>query len=267
MDTYAMHYKQFLPAVITGKPVELYGSLGRSTSTSLGVAICVREMTKHEHIHFDLKGAKVAIQGFGNVGSNAGVILEGMGAKIVAISDVDGAFYNLDGISMKTTLDYIKKSPTKSLKGFENAYKAGKYDDPMKLMEEDVDILIPAALEAQISEENANRIKAKIIAEGANGPTTPEADEILYNKGVHIIPDILANAGGVTVSYLEWVQNRMGYYLTEERVNEELERIMVTAFNDVMATAKENKVKMRTAAFIVGIKRVVKAAELRGLYA
>ncbi len=267
MDTYSMHYKQFLPAVVTGKPLELYGSQGRNTSTSLGVAICVREMAEHEHIRLDLKGAKVAIQGFGNVGANAGAILEGMGAKIVAVSDVDGAFYNESGISMKTAMAHIQNSPTKSLKGLETACKVGKYSDPMNVLEADVDILIPAALEGQITEENAGRIKARIIAEGANGPTTPEADEILYKKQVHIIPDILANAGGVTVSYLEWVQNRMGYYWTEERVHEELERIMVTAFKDVMNTAKEYKVKMRTAAFIVGIQRVVKAAEMRGLYA
>jgi glutamate dehydrogenase/leucine dehydrogenase len=267
MDTYSMHYKQFLPAVITGKPLELYGSQGRNTSTSLGLAICVREMTKHEHIGFDLKGARVAIQGFGNVGANAGVILENMGAKIVAISDVDGAFFNKNGIDMKTAVDYIQKNKNKCLKGFERAVKVEPYDDPMQLLEEDVEILVPAALEAQITEENAERIKAKIIAEGANGPTTPEADDVLYKKNVHIIPDILANAGGVTVSYLEWVQNRMGYYWEEQRVHEELERIMVTAFNDVMSTAKEYKVKMRTAAFIVGINRVVKASELRGLYA
>ncbi len=267
MDTYAMHYKQFLPAVITGKPLEMYGSQGRNTSTSLGVAFCVREMTKHEHIHFDLKGARVAIQGFGNVGSNAGVILDGMGAKIVAISDIDGAYGHPDGICIQTAMEYAQKSPTKTLKGFEKACKVEKIDDPIRLLETDCEILIPAALEGQITEENAGRIKAKIVAEGANGPTTPEADDILYQKGVHIIPDILANAGGVTVSYLEWVQNRMGYYWTEQRVHEELERIMVTAFNDVMETAKQYKVKMRTAAFIVGINRVVKAAEIRGLYA
>ncbi len=267
MDTYSMHYKKFLPAVITGKPLELYGSEGRNTSTSLGLALCVREMTQHEHIGFDLKGARVAIQGFGNVGMNAGVILEGMGAKIVAISDVDGAFFNKNGIDMKTAVEHIQKNKNRCLKGFEKSVKVEAYDDPMQILEEDVDILVPAALEAQITEENAERIKAKIIAEGANGPTTPEADEILYAKGVHIIPDILANAGGVTVSYLEWVQNRMGYYWEEKKVHEELERIMVTAFKDVMSTAKEFKVKMRTAAFIVGIKRVVKASELRGLYA
>jgi glutamate dehydrogenase/leucine dehydrogenase len=267
MDTYSMHFKQFLPGVITGKPLELWGSQGRSTATSLGIAICVREMARHEHVNLDLKGARVAIQGFGNVGSHAGRILEEMGAKIIAISDVDGGFFGKKGISMKQAFDHVKNTKTHTLKGFEKSADVIRYDDPLKILEEDVDILIPAALEAQITAENAPRIKAKILAEGANGPTTPEADEILYDKGVHIIPDILANAGGVTVSYLEWVQNRMGYYWAEQLVANDLERIMVKAFNDVMAAARLYKVKMRTAAFIVGIQRVVKAAEMRGLYA
>ncbi len=265
MDTYSMHHKRFLPAVITGKPLEMCGSEGRKKATSRGLAICVREMAKH--IGIDLSEATVAIQGFGNVGSFAGEILEEMGARIVAISDIDGGFYSKEGIPMKEAIEYTHKTLTKTLKGFEKMGKVKKYDNPMKLLEEDVDILIPAALEEQITEENADRIKAKALAEGANGPTTPEADAILYKKGVHIIPDILCNAGGVTVSYLEWVQNRMGYYWTEERVNEDLERVMVNAFNAVMATAKEYKVKMRTAAFIVGIQRVTQAAESRGLYA
>ena len=265
MDTFSMHRKQYVPGVITGKPLEIGGSEGRTKATSLGLVFCVREMAKHMGI--DLKKAKVAIQGFGNVGSFAGQILERMGAKIVAISDVDGGFCNSNGISMNFAMDYTLNSESKTLKDFEKTGKATKYSDAMQVLEENVDILIPAALENQITQKNADRIKAKMIAEGANGPTTPEADAILYKKGVHIIPDILANAGGVTVSYLEWVQNRMGYYWSEERVNEDLEKIMVKAFNEVMAVAKEYKVKLRTAAFIVGINRVTKAAELRGLYA
>ena len=267
MDTYSMHYKQHLPSVITGKPLELGGSEGRKKSTSMGLAICVRELTLHEHIGKPLSESTVAIQGFGNVGSYAGEILESMGATIVAICDIAGAFYNKDGISMKKAIQYIEDSESKTLKDFEKTGMATPYDDPAKLLEEDVDILIPAALEAQITEENAGRIKAKVIAEGANGPTTPEADTILYEKGVHIIPDILANAGGVTVSYLEWVQNRMGFFWTEEKVNEDLNTIMVKAFREVMDTAKQYKIKMRTAAFIVGINKVRKVAEMRGLYA
>ncbi|MBN2201669.1 Glu/Leu/Phe/Val dehydrogenase [bacterium] len=267
MDTYSMHYKQFVPDVITGKPLELYGSQGRSCSTSLGVAICVREMVQHEHVRMELKGARIAIQGFGNVGSHAARILESMGAKIVAISDVDGAYENQDGIPVDKALECMRSGSCKTLKNLEKHCKVRRLDDPMKLLEADCDILIPAALEGQITEENAGRIRARIIAEGANGPTAPEADLILRAKGVHIIPDVLANAGGVTVSYLEWVQNRTGYYWTEEQVNKDLERIMVHAFNDVMTTAKQYKVALRTAAFIVGITRVVKAAEMRGLYA
>jgi glutamate dehydrogenase/leucine dehydrogenase len=190
-----------------------------------------------------------------------------MGAKIIAISDIGGGFHNTNGISMNMAIEYVENSESKSLKDFDKTGAVKKYTDPMQVLEENVDILIPAALENQITQKNADRIKAKMIAEGANGPTTPEADTILYKKDVHIIPDILANAGGVTVSYLEWVQNRMGYYWSEERVNEDLEKIMVKAFNEVMAVAKEYKVKLRTAAFIVGINHVTKAAELRGLYA
>jgi glutamate dehydrogenase/leucine dehydrogenase len=267
MDTYSMHYKQFIPDVITGKPLELYGSQGRNKSTSLGLAFCVREMVKLEHVKMPLKGARIAIQGFGNVGSNAGEILEDMGAKIIAICDVSGGYHRPEGISMKQAIEFVRKSPSKTLAGAEKTLNLKRYDNPNLLLEEDVDILVPAALEAQITEENAGRVKARIVAEGANGPTTPEADAILRRKGVHVIPDVLANAGGVTVSYLEWVQNRTGYYWTEKRVNEELEQIMVSAFTDVMSTAMEYKVAMRTAAFIVGIKRVVKAAEMRGLYA
>ena len=265
MDTFSMHEKKYMPGVITGKPLEIGGSEGRTKATSLGLVFCVREMAKH--MGLDLKSARVAIQGFGNVGSYAGQILECMGSKIVAISDIGGGFYNPNGISMNMAIDYVEKSDSKSLSDFDKTGAVKTYKDPMKVLEEDVDILIPAALENQITQQNADRIKAKMIAEGANGPTTPEADAILYKKGVHIIPDILANAGGVTVSYLEWVQNRMGYYWSEERVNEDLEKIMVQAFKEVMAAAREYKVKMRTAAFITGIKRVTKAAELRGLYA
>ena len=265
MDTYSMHCKHHIPAVITGKPLELEGSEGRTKATSLGLVFCVREMANH--MGLDIGTSKVAIQGFGNVGSYAGQILECMGAKIVSISDIGGGFYNPNGISMSMAMRYVAESKTRTLKDFDKTGAVKKYADPMKVLEEDVDILIPAALEAQITHENADRIQAKMIAEGANGPTIPEADKILYKKGVQIIPDILANAGGVTVSYLEWVQNRMGYYWTEERVNEDLEKIMVRAFNEVINTAREYKVQMRTAAFILGIKRVTKTAEIRGLYA
>jgi glutamate dehydrogenase/leucine dehydrogenase len=208
----------------------------------------------------------VAIQGFGNAGSNSALLLHPKGAKILAISDVTGAYRNDDGIDIPAALDWVKKHGGK-LTGFETSGRATRMDDPMELLELDVDVLVPAALENQITGENADRVKAKIIAECANGPLTPEADQILDEKGVFIIPDILCNAGGVTVSYFEWVQNRAAYYWQEERVLEELDRIMRRAFQDVLEEAVQYEVPMRVAAFIVAIKRVTSTAELRGLYA
>lgn len=187
----------------------------------------------------------------------------------MAISDVDGAFVSLldKGIDVQAALKYVKKNG--SLKNFDRANKGKvkRLDRPLRLLEQKVDILVPAALENQITERNAGRVKAKIVAEAANGPVTPEADDILKEKGTFVIPDILCNAGGVTVSYLEWVQNRMGYYWTAERVHEDLQQFMDRAFEAVLLTSKNFKVPMRTAAFIVAIERVTRAAELRGLYA
>jgi glutamate dehydrogenase/leucine dehydrogenase len=264
-DTYSMRKKAFLPAVITGKPLELGGSEGRKEATAQGMVYVVREATRK--LGIDLKNAKVAIQGFGNAGSHAAKLLKEDGATIVAISDISGAYYNPEGVDVDAAWRTCENNSSWVLEGFEKNAKVEKMDDPMKLLELDVDILIPAALENQITEVNAPNVQAKIIAECANGPVTPEADEILEKKDVFIIPDILCNAGGVTVSYLEWVQNRMGYYWTKERVNEDLERIMVRAFNEVYEIAQEYNVNMRIAAFILSIKRVTRAAELRGLYA
>ncbi len=264
-DTYSMHKKQYLPAVITGKPLELGGSEGRSEATAQGMVFTVRDAC--EHLNINLKKATVAIQGFGNAGSFAAKLLHDDGAKIVAISDVTGAYYNPAGIDVNAALNTCKNNKTWLLKGLEKNTKCEKLNDPMKLLELEVDILIPAALENQITEENAPNIKAKIIAECANGPVTPDADDILEKKKIFIIPDVLCNAGGVTVSYLEWVQNRMGYYWSKDRVNEDLEKIMTKAFDQVYDTAKKNKVNMRIAAFMLSIDRVTKAAELRGLYA
>jgi glutamate dehydrogenase/leucine dehydrogenase len=264
MDTYSMHFGgDFLPAVVTGKPLELGGSEGRSSATAQGMVFCVIKAA--EHLKMNLKKTTVAIQGFGNAGSHAALLLHKEGCTIQAISDVDGAFYLKQGIDPKEALAYVEKH--RSLKDFHKHSKAEKIDDPMKLLELSVDILIPAALENQITSKNAPKIKAKIIAECANGPLTPEADDILEKKKTFIIPDILCNAGGVAVSYLEWVQNRMGYYWTKERVHEDLQRMMEKAFADVLETSLYHNVPMRTAAFIVAIKRVAKAAELRGLYA
>jgi len=264
-DTYSMHKRQFLPAVITGKPLELGGSEGRSEATAQGMVFCVEEAT--DYLKINLPGATVAIQGFGNAGSFAGKILSEKGAKIIAISDVSGAYYNPGGIDIKAAFDTCAANKKWILEGLEKNTRCEMMDDPMKLLEMEVDILIPAALENQITEENASNIKAKIIAECANGPVTPEADEILEKKNIFTIPDILCNAGGVTVSYLEWVQNRMGYYWRKERIQEDLEYIMKRAFHQVLEKAVTYQVNMRIAAFLLAIERVTKAAELRGLYA
>jgi glutamate dehydrogenase (NAD(P)+) len=264
MDTYSMHYGgNYLPAVVTGKPLEIGGSRGRASATAQGMVYCVRRAARH--LKLGLEGAQVAIQGFGNAGSFAAKLLAEQGCRIVAISDVSGAYTKKDGIDPNVAIAHVEKH--KTLQGFEKQRGVEKLADPMKLLELPVDILIPAALENQITKKNAARIKAKLVAECANGPCTPEADDILEKKKVFIVPDILCNAGGVGVSYLEWVQNRMGYYWTEARVQEDLELMMNRAFDSVLDRSLRHDVPMRTAAFIVSIERVVKASELRGLYA
>ena len=263
-DTYSMHHREYIPGVITGKPIELGGSAGRNEATAQGMFYCVREAVKY--MDFKLNNCTVAIQGFGNAGSFAAKLLYEAGAKIVAISDVTGAYYNPKGININVALNTCANNKRWSLEGLEKNFKVEKLENPMDLLELDVDILIPAALENQITEDNADRVKAKLIAECANGPITVEADAILDEKNIVRIPDILCNAGGVTVSYLEWVQNRMGYYWEKDRVNQDLERIMVKAFNEVWETGERYKVNLRIAAFINAIQRVTRASELRGLY-
>ncbi|MFO0565384.1 MAG: Glu/Leu/Phe/Val dehydrogenase [Polyangiaceae bacterium] len=264
MDTYSMHHGgDYLPAVVTGKPLEIGGSVGRNSATAQGMVFCVRRAAAH--LGMSPSGATVAIQGFGNAGSYAAKLLREQGCRIVAISDVDGAFTASEGIDPDVAIAHVDKH--KTLKGFDKTKGVSRISDPMKLLELPVDILIPAALENQITGKNAGRIKAKMVAECANGPCTPEADDILEKKRVFVIPDILCNAGGVGVSYLEWVQNRMGYYWRYQRVLEDLEMMMNTAFDTVLKTSLEHDVPMRTAAFIVSIGRVAKASELRGLYA
>lgn len=264
MDTYSMHHGgDYLPAVVTGKPLELGGSEGRGSATAQGMVFCVLQAAAH--LKMKVKGATVAIQGFGNAGSFAAKLLQAEGCLVQAISDIDGAFFAKGGIDSDTAIKYVEKHGT--LKDFDKAAKVEIIADPMKLLELDVDILIPAALENQITGKNAGRVKAKIVAECANGPCTPEADDIFEKSHKFVIPDILCNAGGVGVSYLEWVQNRMGYYWTNERVQEDLKRMMETSFQAVLETSLKHKVPMRTAAFIVAIQRVVRASELRGLYA
>src|SRR5262249_12132409 len=223
-----------------------------------GVLLCVREACKH--LGMKLSGASVAVQGFGNVGSVSADLLSKEGAKIVAVSDVSGGVHNPSGLDVKDLLRWA--ADHRGVAGF-----AGGKPLTTPIVEYPCDILIPAALENQITRENAGRIQARIVAEGANGPTTPDADKILEDKGVFVIPDILCNSGGVTVSYFEWVQNRMGFYWPEAEVNGRLEHTMVAAFRDVLAKAMEHGVNMRVAAFMVAIERVVKVIMLRGGYA
>jgi glutamate dehydrogenase/leucine dehydrogenase len=259
MDTYSILKGHLEPGVITGKPVEIGGSLGRNDSTSRGVAIVVAEAARK--LNINIKGATVAIQGFGNVGSNAAIIMaKEYGMKVVAVSDSKGGIYNKNGLNVEKVLAEKEKSGTVT------TYKDAEKITNDELLTLDVDVLVPAALEQVITKDNAEKIKAKIIGEGANGPTTPEADEILYQKGTMVIPDILANSGGVTVSYFEWVQNLERLQWPLEQVNKMLEQKMVKAFNDVYEASKKYKTDMRTAALTVAVSRVSQAIKLRGIW-
>jgi glutamate dehydrogenase (NAD(P)+) len=259
MDTYSMHVGHTSTAVVTGKPIEMGGSLGRREATGRGVMIITRESARH--LGFDLKGARIAVQGFGNVGSVAADLLEDMGAKIVAVTDWKGGVYNPQGLDVKALLAHTQEHRT--VEGYPAADPLTQTD----LFKLDVDILIPAALEEQITAANMRDIRAKLIVEGANGPTTPEAHKYLHEKGVFIVPDILANAGGVTVSYFEWVQDRHGYFWPEHEVNDRLEAKMCQAFTVVLETARRYNIDMRTAAYIVAINRVATVTKMRGMYA
>jgi glutamate dehydrogenase (NAD(P)+) len=259
MDTYSMHVGHTVNAVTTGKPVEMGGSLGRREATGRGVMFTALEAL--EHLKMEVKGATVAVQGFGNVGSVAAQLMAREGCKIVAISDRTGGYYNAKGIDVDDAIAHVRK--VRSLDGY------GK-GDPItneQLLELDVDLLVPAAMENVITTKNAKKVRAKVICEGANGPTTAAADAILDEKGVFVVPDILANAGGVTVSYFEWVQNRGGYYWDEPTVNDRLKHIMVNSFNDVLKLSQQHKVNMRTASYMVAISRVATVHRLRGIYA
>jgi len=259
MDTYSMNVGHTETAVVTGKPIVMGGSLGRREATGRGVMITTREAAKH--LGLELKGATVAVQGFGNVGSVSADLLAQNGAKIVAVTDWKGGVHNPAGLDIPALIKWTAEH--KTVAGFPQA-DALAVD---KIFGMDVDILIPAALERQITMENASQIKAKIVAEGANGPTTPDAHKSLYERGVFVIPDILANAGGVTTSYFEWVQNRHGYYWEEWDVNERLERKMTAMFQTVLEAALQYKTDMRTAAYVVAINRVAQVTKLRGMYA
>jgi len=259
MDTYSMHVGHTTTSVVTGKPTELGGSLGRREATGRGVMIVARESAKH--IGFDIKGASIAVQGFGNVGSISAQLLAGFGARIVAVTDWKGGVYNGQGLDVAKLIAYVGEH--KSVEGFPGAEAI----DNARLFALDVDVLIPAALENQITMENAPAIRAKVIVEGANGPTTPDAHTYLHQRGVFIVPDILANSSGVTASYFEWVQDRYGYFWAEQEVNFRLEAKMCEAFDAVLKTALKYNVDMRTAAYIVAISRVATVTRMRGMYA
>lgn len=260
LDTYSMHVGYTALGVVTGKPVELGGSVGRNEATGRGVAVLAAEACKL--LGKDISKAKVAVQGFGNVGSfSAKILQEEFGAKIVAVSDVSAAYYDPNGIDISDLIAYRDSN-----KGLIEGYPKAQRIKHEELFELDVDILVPAALENSITEENADKIKAKLIVEGANGPVTPGADKILHSKGVTIIPDILANAGGVTVSYFEWVQDLQSFFWDLDDVRNKLAKMMRAAFAEVAKTKEKYNTDFRTAAYIVAIDRVAKAVKLRGIY-
>jgi len=258
MDTYSALKGSITPAVITGKPINIGGSQGRTEATGLGTAICAREAAKK--LGLNLNGSKVVIQGFGNAGTFAARFLKSMNANIIAVSDSKGGVYNEDGLDVEELIAYKQKSG--AVKGFPKSKEVSNKE----LLELECDILVPAAYENQITHENANNIKAKVIVEAANGPTTPDADEILFKRGMLVVPDILANAGGVTVSYFEWVQNLTRDYWSYEKVTSMLEDKMVKAFNSVYKTAEEYKVDMRKGSMVLAVSRVVDAIKSRGIW-
>jgi glutamate dehydrogenase (NAD(P)+) len=258
MDTYSMHHGYTIAGVVTGKPIAVGGSLGRNEATARGAVFTLQQWAKAKNQ--PLAGATVAIQGYGNAGSIAAALLAAEGSKIVAVSDSSGGIHNPLG------LDPARVSAWKQEHGTVVGFPGSTEVTNQEILEVECDILVPAALENQITRENAPRIKAKVIAEAANGPTTPEADEILYDRGIFMIPDILCNAGGVTVSYFEWVQDMQSFFWTEERINESLHEIMDRAFEAVHDMAERHEVDMRTAAYMVAVARVGEATTLRGLY-
>ena len=258
MDTISMHHGHLESAITTGKPLGLGGSLGRSDATGRGVSFVVASAAKF--LGMSLEGASTVVQGFGNVGSVSATMLHDLGCKIVGISDVNGGIYNKNGIDPHAVLRHMKK--TRTVIDYPEVERVSNSE----LLELPCDILVPAALEKQISDVNASRIRPKILAEGANGPTTPEADEILFANNVFVIPDILANAGGVTVSYFEWVQDLQSFFWDEDEINHRLKLVMDASFQAVNERAQAHKIPLRLAANILAIERVAEATRLRGIY-
>jgi glutamate dehydrogenase (NAD(P)+) len=260
LDTYSMHARRTENAVVTGKPVGLGGSMGRRQATGRGVMTVT--MAAMERRGLAPGDCTVAVQGFGNVGSIAAELLAEQGCTVVAVSDITGGYYNGEGLDIKKLQTYVEQNDG-TLDGYPNAAEITN-DELLTL---DADVLVPAAKEDQIDADIAEKTGAKIIAEGANGPTLPEADKVLEERDVLVIPDILANAGGVTVSYFEWVQDRQGYFWTEERVNRRLDRMMQEAFEKVYETAEEHDVSLRIGAYVMGVRKVAEALRMRGIYA
>jgi glutamate dehydrogenase (NAD(P)+) len=259
MDTYSMHMRHTVTASVTGKPVDLGGSQGRREATGRGCMISVDEALKR--FWWKPQETRVIVQGFGNVGSEAARLLYDEGYKIIGIADIAGGVFNAHGLDIPALLLYAKENNT--VRGFPGGEGIGTQE----ILEQECEVLLPAATESVITSKNAQNIKARILVEGANSPTTPPADDILFDRGVFVVPDILANAGGVTVSYFEWVQDRQGYFWPENTVNERLKAIMVAAFDEVVHYGEKHKVKNRIAAYMLAIDRVAFSIKLRGIYA
>jgi glutamate dehydrogenase (NAD(P)+) len=258
MDTISMHRGHTVPGVVTGKPVAVGGTLGRAEATGRGIQYVVQEVARTNNL--SLEGSTVAIQGFGKVGATAARLLQEVGLKVVAVSDHGGALYNANGLDMRE-LDGHREDRA-PLSGS----NAGDHISNHELLALPVDILVPAAMEGQLNGTNADDVRARYIVEGANGPTTPEADAIFKQNGITVVPDILANAGGVIVSYFEWVQDLQYYFWEENEVNERLHRVITKAYRDVTATAKEHGISLREAAMVLAVGRVVEASRIRGIY-
>lgn len=260
MDVYSMQKGRSVPGVVTGKPIEIGGSVGREPATGMGLYFVLQAIC--EKLSIDLKSQKIVVQGFGNVGGTIADLLYKHGCKIVAVSDISTGIYSSEGLNIEELLEWTKQG--NYLKDFqESNYKMINNE---VLLTTKCDILIPAAIENQITKKNADKLDCKIVLEGANGPTTPEADKILYNKGIHVVPDILANSGGVCVSYFEYIQDIHSYFWKLERINEELRRIIIEAFEETYKISQERKISLRTAAYIIAVSRIAKAIELRGIF-
>ena len=261
-DTYSIIKGENNSEIVTGKPVSLGGSLGRIDATGLGVAISVKEMLKRAGK--PMEECTVAVQGFGNVGTWSARHIAEMGAKIIAVSDISGGYYNPAGLDIEAMADYVKQSKNRTLEGYTAPGLETLTNE--ELLELPCDVLVPAAMENQITEANADKIQAKFIVEGANGPTTPEADAILQNRGITVVPDILANAGGVVVSYFEWVQGREGFYWTVDEVRTRLHHFMEVAFDDMYTFGQHRNVPLRQSAMMLAVQRVADAVALRGIF-